>query len=178
MEELCMTLHIEYDNDKAVIKPPYYSEVEKVANFMKRFPEQKGTIEGHTDSNASDKYNMKLSRERAEAVADYLAKNFKLDSGRVVPIWYGEANPVASNDTPEGRAKNRRVEVSSPACNSTFITNKTKGWLNEPKAPVFKNRHIVLTDVLLLVFYTVQGGVSSPSGPQDIRAGDDYYIRY
>jgi len=55
---------------------------------------------------------MKLSRERAEAVADYLVKNFKLDSGRVAAMWSREGNPVASNDTAEGRAKNRRVEVA------------------------------------------------------------------
>jgi OOP family OmpA-OmpF porin len=55
---------------------------------------------------------MELSRKRAEAVADYVTKNFKLDSGRVTAMWYGEANPVASNDTAEGRGKNRRVEIA------------------------------------------------------------------
>jgi len=55
---------------------------------------------------------MKLSRERAEAVTDYLVKNFKLDSGRVVTMWYGEANPSASNDSAENRWKNRRVEIA------------------------------------------------------------------
>ena len=48
-----MTLHIEYDTDKSIIKPAYYGEVEKVAEFMKRFPQIKGTIEGHTDNIAS-----------------------------------------------------------------------------------------------------------------------------
>jgi outer membrane protein OmpA-like peptidoglycan-associated protein len=57
-------------------------------------------------------YNMELSRRRAEAVGDYLQKNYELGSDRVVNNWYGAQNPIASNDTEEGRAQNRRVEVS------------------------------------------------------------------
>lgn len=109
MEELCMTLHIEYDNDKAIIKPAYYGEVEKVANFMKRFPDQKGTIEGHTDSNASDKYNMKLSQRRAEGVVKMLIQKYGIDKSRLTAKGYGESQPIADNKTKEGRQKNRRI---------------------------------------------------------------------
>jgi len=55
---------------------------------------------------------MELSRRRAEAVAEYLQKNYELGSDRVVANWYGAENPIAGNDTTEGRAQNRRVEVS------------------------------------------------------------------
>ena len=55
---------------------------------------------------------MKLSRERAEAVTDYLVQNSKLDPARVATMGYGEGSPAASNDTVEGRAKNRRVEIA------------------------------------------------------------------
>jgi OmpA-OmpF porin, OOP family len=109
MEELCMTLHIEYDTDKAIIKPAYYSEVEKVADFMKRFPEQKGTIEGHTDSIASAKYNEKLSQRRAESVVKMLVEKYGIDKSRLIAKGYGESKPIADNKTKEGRQKNRRI---------------------------------------------------------------------
>jgi len=109
METLCMELHIEYDNDKAVIKPAYFPEVEKVADFMKRFPEQKGTIEGHTDSNASAKYNLKLSQRRAESVVKMLVEKYGIDKSRLTAKGYGESKPIADNKTKEGRQKNRRI---------------------------------------------------------------------
>jgi len=109
MEELCMTLHIEYDNDKSIIKPPYYGEVEKVAIFMKRFPEIKGTIEGHTDSNASAKYNVKLSQRRAAGVVKMLVEKYGIDKSRLAAKGYGESQPIADNKTKAGRQQNRRT---------------------------------------------------------------------
>jgi OOP family OmpA-OmpF porin len=109
MEELCMTLHIEYDNDKSIIKPAYYGEVEKVASFMTRFPEIKGTIEGHTDSNASAKYNQKLSQRRAEGVVKMLFEKYGIDKSRLAAKGYGESQPIADNKTKAGRQQNRRT---------------------------------------------------------------------
>jgi OOP family OmpA-OmpF porin len=83
-----------------------------LGKFLQANPKAFAALQGFCDSRGTPEYNMVLSRQRAEAVADYLIKNFKLDSGRVAAVWYGEANPVASNDTAEGRAKNRRVEVA------------------------------------------------------------------
>ena len=108
-EELCMTLHIEYDTDKSIIKPPYYGEVEKVANFMKRFPQIKGTIEGHTDNIASAKYNMKLSQRRAEGVVKMLVEKYGIDKTRLNAKGYGLTKPIADNKTAEGRQQNRRT---------------------------------------------------------------------
>jgi len=108
-EELCMTLHIEYDTDKSVIKPAYYGEVEKVANFMKRFPQIKGTIEGHTDNIASAKYNVKLSQRRAEGVVKMLVEKYGIDKSRLTAKGYGLTKPIADNKTAEGRQKNRRT---------------------------------------------------------------------
>jgi len=84
----------------------------KVGKFMVDHPSAYAVLFGYTDDTGKPEYNMELSRRRAEAAADYLSKNFNLGSDRVVSLWYGAANPVASNDTEEGRAKNRRVEVS------------------------------------------------------------------
>ena len=108
-EELCMTLHIEYDTDKSIIKPAYYGEVEKVAKFMKRFPQIKGTIEGHTDNIASAKYNVKLSQRRAEGVVKMLVEKFGIDKSRLKAMGYGLTKPIADNKTVEGRQKNRRT---------------------------------------------------------------------
>jgi OOP family OmpA-OmpF porin len=108
-EELCMTLHIEYDTAKSIIKPEYYGELEKVANFMKRFPQIKGTIEGYTDNKASAKYNMKLSQRRAEGVVKMLVEKYGIDKSRLAAKGYGLTKPIASNKTAEGRQKNRRT---------------------------------------------------------------------
>ena len=108
-EELCMTLHIEYDTNKSIIKPAYYGEVKKVADFMKKFPQIKGTIEGYTDNIASAKYNMKLSQRRAEGVVEMLVGQYGIDKPRLKAKGYGLTKPVADNKTTEGRQKNRRT---------------------------------------------------------------------
>ena len=68
-------------------------------------------LAGYADSTHTREYNLELSRKRAESVRDYLVKNANIDVSRLVLDWYGKDNPVADNDTAEGRAKNRRVEV-------------------------------------------------------------------
>jgi outer membrane protein OmpA-like peptidoglycan-associated protein len=103
---------IYFDDAKFELKPQEKEELNQLGKFLQANPKAFVAVQGFCDNRGAPEYNMELSRRRAESVADYLTKNFKLDSGRVVPIWYGEANPVASNDTAEGRAKNRRVEVS------------------------------------------------------------------
>jgi outer membrane protein OmpA-like peptidoglycan-associated protein len=108
-EELCMNLQIEYDTNKSIIKPAYYGEVEKVANFMKRFPQIKGVIEGFTDNVASAKYNMKLSQRRAEGVVKMLVEKYGIDKSRLSAKGFGLTRPIASNKTAEGRQKNRRT---------------------------------------------------------------------
>jgi outer membrane protein OmpA-like peptidoglycan-associated protein len=67
-------------------------------------------IEGHTDSRGTEQYNEQLSRERAQSVADYLVSR-QLEQSRIDTVGLGESQPIASNDTPEGRANNRRVEI-------------------------------------------------------------------
>jgi outer membrane protein OmpA-like peptidoglycan-associated protein len=68
-------------------------------------------VQGHTDSYGSDEQNLQLSNQRAEAVKQYLLANSNLDASRVEAFGYGESKPIASNETTEGRAANRRVEV-------------------------------------------------------------------
>jgi outer membrane protein OmpA-like peptidoglycan-associated protein len=79
---------------------------------MSAHPKAYAVLFGFTDDTGRAEYNMQLSRRRAESVANYLYYNFNLGPDRVIPIWYGAANPIASNDTDAGRAQNRRVEIS------------------------------------------------------------------
>ncbi len=94
------------------LTPTAKEELAGVGKFLTDHPTAYAVLFGFTDDTGKPDYNMQLSRRRAESVADYLYYNFNMGPERVIPIWYGEANPIASNDTEEGRAKNRRVEVS------------------------------------------------------------------
>jgi OOP family OmpA-OmpF porin len=82
-----------------------------IAAFLKENPEAYVILAGFTDSIGSQEYNMKLSQRRAEAVGNYLSENLGVDAEQIVLNWYGEAAPVASNSTAEGRSQNRRVAL-------------------------------------------------------------------
>jgi OOP family OmpA-OmpF porin len=109
---ISMTLAIEFDVDKAEIKPAYHAELAKGAAFIKKYADQKILIAGHTDSTGTEAYNQDLSRRRAESVRNYLVKNFGVDGSKLFVRGFGETAPVASNATAEGRQTNRRVELS------------------------------------------------------------------
>jgi len=97
--------------DEATLLPRAKEKLDTVAEALQNLgPDQQFVIEGHTDARGGDAYNRDLSRRRAEAVRVYLiAKG--VDPDRIVASGKGEANPVASNQNPEGRANNRRVEI-------------------------------------------------------------------
>ena len=96
---------------KAVIAPKYFGLLAKLQEAIREFPEAHITVEGHTDSQGDERTNQKLSFERANAVRQYLLANMGLPEDRVSAIGYGESRPIASNETKEGRAKNRRIDV-------------------------------------------------------------------
>jgi outer membrane protein OmpA-like peptidoglycan-associated protein len=100
-----------FDVDSARLKPEAEQVLANVLRLMQDDPTLRAEIVGHTDSTASNEYNMRLSQRRAQAVRDYLeAKGIPIT--RIRLDWKGETQPVASNDTPEGRAQNRRVEIT------------------------------------------------------------------
>jgi len=107
----CLSLHIEFDIDQAVIRSQYRDEVAKVGDFMKKYPTTTAVIEGHTDNVGPSDYNMKLSQARAESVVNYLVENFGIDRSRLSAVGYGLTRPIASNATNEGKQKNRRIEA-------------------------------------------------------------------
>ena len=109
----CMTLvnlNINFDTNKSNIKDSYNTRIVEFANMLKANPKLKATIEAHTDSVGSDAYNQKLSERRAASTVEAL-KALKVDASKIKAVGYGETKPVASNDTVEGRAENRRVEA-------------------------------------------------------------------
>ena len=106
-----ITLNVEFDTDKAVVKDKYRSEIKKVADFMKTYPNTTAVIEGHTDNVDSAEYNQKLSEARANSVRQYLINNFGIKASRLTAVGYGLTKPIASNNTEEGRQQNRRVQA-------------------------------------------------------------------
>lgn len=99
-------VYFETDKDVAI---SYGDQLKRVARAMKANPSIRLTLEGHTDSRASDAYNQDLSQRRAESVKAKLVNEHGIPASRIKAIGYGEARPVADNATAEGRAKNRRV---------------------------------------------------------------------
>ncbi|MGB3398890.1 MAG: OmpA family protein, partial [Candidatus Deferrimicrobiaceae bacterium] len=95
---------------KADLSTDANRNVNKLAGFLDKYPNRNVLIEGHTDSVGSDEYNLELSQKRSESVKDRLA-SFGIETGRITTVGYGEKYPAVSNDTPEDRALNRRVEV-------------------------------------------------------------------
>lgn len=102
-------LQVNFANNSSVVPADYFSEIKAVANFMIEYPATEVVVEGYTDSSGSSAYNQTLSERRAAAVADVLVNSFAVTPSRVSAIGYGEARPVANNDTAEGRRANRRV---------------------------------------------------------------------
>lgn len=99
-----------FDFDKATIRPESYPVLDDAAKILTDNSKILVEIQGHTDSQGPDSYNQSLSERRAYAVVDYLVKFKGIEINRLRSVGYGESKPIASNDTKEGRALNRRVE--------------------------------------------------------------------
>ena len=110
-KEVSIELEVLFDNDKAIVKQEYFNEVQELAEFMHKYSNTSATIEGHTDSNANDEYNQKLSERRANAIRQILISKFNISPDRLSAIGYGEQRPRATNKTAEGRQLNRRTVV-------------------------------------------------------------------
>jgi len=100
-----------FDVDKATLKDEAKTNIDKLAVILKKYPDTNVLIEGHTDATGTEEHNLELSRERAQSVSNYLAQ-LGVDPARFTATGYGESQPIASNDTQEGRQQNRRVELA------------------------------------------------------------------
>jgi outer membrane protein OmpA-like peptidoglycan-associated protein len=101
--------NIFFDTDKYELLPDSKAELGKLIAFLGKNPAMRIEIGGHTDTEGSDTHNLALSQNRAKAVLDYLTAN-GVDAGKLTFKGYGETMPIDSNETPEGRARNRRTE--------------------------------------------------------------------
>ena len=105
-----LTNDILFDVDSYALRPESRDTLRELAANFTRYPEEQISIEGHTDSTGTPEHNQMLSENRAGAVRDYLIDH-SVPSSRITATGFGETRPKASNDTPEGRQVNRRVEI-------------------------------------------------------------------
>ena len=108
-DRIDLTEDIHFEFDKAVIQKESYGILKELAGVLQQYPTLRIRVEGNTDSVGTDDYNQKLSERRALAVRDFLV-GVGVDKDRMEWVGRGEAAPIATNDTPTGRAKNRRTE--------------------------------------------------------------------
>lgn len=94
------------------IRPEFQSELDEVGTFLQNNPKAYVMLVGYTDGIGSAEYNLGLSKRRADSAANYLMTRHNINQDRIVVNYYGKANPIASNNTDEGRAQNRRVEIA------------------------------------------------------------------
>ncbi|MCO5143286.1 MAG: OmpA family protein [Oligoflexia bacterium] len=104
-------LDVKFENNAARIRSAEMPDIQDLANVMKRNPDVKIELQGHTDNIGSKARNTKLSIERAVAVKNILTKRFSISANRIKANGYGPSQPIATNSTEEGRAQNRRVTV-------------------------------------------------------------------
>jgi outer membrane protein OmpA-like peptidoglycan-associated protein len=100
-----------FQSGQADVNASYRGLLEKVRQAADVFPRSQIVIEGHTDSYGGDEANLALSRRRAEAVSAYLSTNLGVPAFRISAVGYGETRPIANNDTPQGRERNRRIDI-------------------------------------------------------------------
>jgi outer membrane protein OmpA-like peptidoglycan-associated protein len=108
---LNMPSNITFATDQDQVIPPFYQTLDSVAIVLNKFNKSYIDVNGHTDSTGSLQHNQDLSQRRAASVANYLGSR-NVDQRRISTMGFGPSQPVASNATPDGRAQNRRVEVS------------------------------------------------------------------
>ena len=107
---LIMPGDVTFDVDRADIQPRFYRVLDEVASTLNQYPSTYIDVVGHADATGSDEHNQALSERRANSVAGYLVDH-RVQQARVYVAGLGETAPIASNDTPQGRSQNRRVEI-------------------------------------------------------------------
>lgn len=112
-KEIRLVAHnnVSFDSNSAVLNPEFQKVLDTLVTALKENENYRITIEGYTDNTGTDEINNQLSKERAEHVAKYL-ENEGVSANRITVVGNGSKNPIATNDTEEGRATNRRIEMS------------------------------------------------------------------
>lgn len=102
-------LDVKFEFDRAEIQPGFEKDLEKVRELLLKYPGVGVTLEGHTDWMGSEEYNQRLSERRSNACRAFLLRDTRIAPERVKAVGHGESRPIASNETEEGRARNRRT---------------------------------------------------------------------
>ena len=110
IEEVTLSSETSFEFNSAELKPAAFSQLDKILEEMKKYPMSRWRIEGYTDNVGSKEGNIQMSQMRAESVLNYFVSR-GIPKGRFTVVGLGSVQPVADNKTPEGRAKNRRVEI-------------------------------------------------------------------
>ncbi|MBI4548746.1 MAG: OmpA family protein [Ignavibacteriae bacterium] len=100
-----------FDVNKSELRPEARTNIDKLSRILNKYEDTNILVEGHTDSDGSEDYNQTLSERRANAVGNY-AKGLGVAGSRFTTVGYGELQPIASNDSHEGKQQNRRVEIA------------------------------------------------------------------
>lgn len=108
-----VTLNVLFGSNSDTIPPASYAEIDKLGTLLSwpQYTDYRIQLEGHTDSQGSARKNQALSEKRVQNIKTYLVQHFHLAPERILAVGHGSSRPIASNDTPEGRSQNRRVEV-------------------------------------------------------------------
>jgi outer membrane protein OmpA-like peptidoglycan-associated protein len=114
-----------FTSGQAVLQDAAVADLQKLSATLNKYPDTAVLIEGHTDDQGTDEYNLDLSNKRAQAVAAQLGAN-QVDPSRCTLMGYGESQPVMTNETPEGRQANRRVELAIMANDKLKKAAKTE----------------------------------------------------
>jgi OOP family OmpA-OmpF porin len=117
-----MTLLVNFDNNKAIVKDDYLPEIKKMADFLNTYPEVSLVIEGHTSKVGSAAYNQKISQQRADAIVDVLVKQFSIAGKRLSAVGYGEDRLLDLGNDNEIHAKNRRIEAKVEATKKVAVS--------------------------------------------------------
>jgi outer membrane protein OmpA-like peptidoglycan-associated protein len=136
-DKIVITEKIQFDYNKATIKPESHGLLDEIVSVIKENPHiKKLSIEGHTDADGSYNYNLKLSDDRSQAVMKYLTDH-GIEPARLDSRGFGEAKAIAPNDTEEGKEKNRRVEfliTEQEAITKTYEVDPKTGKRSEVAA--------------------------------------------
>lgn len=144
-------LYIQFEYDKAIIKPDYYKQLDVIGKVLSRHPKATARVEGHCDQFKTKGHiseaghNKKLSKERAKAVAEYLSKSCQIDAGRLGSTGFGFERPKDPKkvDLVNGNPENRRVEIYIKGVDKTKAQLETEGYVIpavDPTPPVPQNK--------------------------------------
>ncbi len=110
-KKIIMQLNINFNANSVTIRTTDLDQIRQMGELMKTYPDTTAVIEGHTDSRGAAARNLEISQRRAQSMKKYFTDTFGISPERITAEGFGETRPIASNDTPEGRQKNRRVSV-------------------------------------------------------------------